>query len=225
MHHLQNLWVKEMKNKYSECFKNVRVLDVGSLDVNGNNRQFFEDSEYVGLDVAPGPNVDVVSKCHEYFPDKLFDTVISTSALEHDMYREKSLIHMYELLKPGGWLFIVACHTWATHGTQGHSPGMSGTAKMEKDGWCNYYDNVTEKHFADVFGPDYEKFWKYSGVDLSHRGKDIRFVGEKIGIDVGHKNKDIRFVGHKKINQRPNGAREQFNKAQRRNNVRNLNNK
>ena len=38
------------------------VLDIGSLDVNGNNRcHFIEPREYVGVDVGPGANVDVVS--------------------------------------------------------------------------------------------------------------------------------------------------------------------
>lgn len=233
MHYLQIQWIEQMKKQHSECFKDIRVLDVGALDINGNNRQFFKDCDYIGLDVIPGDNVDVVSICHEYEPDELFDTIISTSALEHDMYREKTLMHMYELLKPAGWLFIVACHSWKTHGTQGNSPHTSGTSQIEKwrkhykklsdnefkklfETWRGYYENVEEKHFDKVFGPDYGEFFEYSEISMSHRNKDIRFVGEKknIGIDIKQEPKDIRFIGHKKIGNN-DGARQQFNKAQR----------
>lgn len=40
----------------------LRIVDVGSLDVNGCYRELFSapNWEYVGIDVTPGPNVDVV---------------------------------------------------------------------------------------------------------------------------------------------------------------------
>ncbi len=179
MHQLQNNWINEMKRQHPKCFKNVRVLDVGSLDVNGNNRQFFEDSEYIGLDVVKGPNVDIVSKCHDYKPDELFDTIISTSALEHDMYWEKTLIHMHKLLKPGGWMFIVACKGWPVHGTKTNGPGNSGTSQITEGGWCDYYRNIKERDF-NIFVP-MEKHFSISVVDIEkHKKRDIHFVARKI---------------------------------------------
>jgi hypothetical protein len=40
----------------------VRVLDVGSYDVNGSYRHLFDKSKYhyTGLDMEEGPNVDIV---------------------------------------------------------------------------------------------------------------------------------------------------------------------
>ena len=39
----------------------LSVLDVGSFDVNGTYRDLIPDAwSYVGLDIRPGPNVDVV---------------------------------------------------------------------------------------------------------------------------------------------------------------------
>jgi hypothetical protein len=76
-----------MKELHPEHFKDNKVLDIGSLDINGNNKFLFDNSEYIGLDIAEGNNVDVVCIGHEYdAPDETFDTIISTEALEHDMY-------------------------------------------------------------------------------------------------------------------------------------------
>jgi hypothetical protein len=168
-----------MKSQHPECFKNVKVLDVGSLDVNGNNRQFFEDSEYIGIDVIKGKNVDIVSPCHQWKTDQLFDTIISTSALEHDMYYGKTLIKMYELLKPGGWLFICACRNWPVHGTKTNGPINSGTSQIDENGWSGYYRNVKSSDF-DILQPFKEKF-SISSVDIErHKAKDIHFIAQKI---------------------------------------------
>ena len=65
-------------------FDGRRVLDVGSGDINGNNRQYFGPGCYTGCDLAPGPNVDVVSPCHELpFEPATFDVIISSECLEH----------------------------------------------------------------------------------------------------------------------------------------------
>ena len=67
-----------VKNKFPEFFKNTRVVDFGSLDINGSNRQFFDDCEYTGLDIGEGKNVDIVTKAHEYnAPDSSYDVVVS----------------------------------------------------------------------------------------------------------------------------------------------------
>lgn len=41
-----------IKNKFPDFFKNKNVLDVGSLDINGNNRYLFQNCSYTGVDVA-----------------------------------------------------------------------------------------------------------------------------------------------------------------------------
>ncbi len=104
-HKTQIEWCKRVKKKYPECFVNKRVLDIGSLDVNGNNKGLFENCDYVGLDIIEGPNVDVVSIAHEFNSDELFDVVLSTNSFEHDMYFEFTLKKMIALLKPSGLMF------------------------------------------------------------------------------------------------------------------------
>ena len=49
-----------VQNTFPFFFKNKRVLDVGSGDINGNNRFLFENCSYEGNDVYNAPNVTVV---------------------------------------------------------------------------------------------------------------------------------------------------------------------
>lgn len=55
--------------------KGSRVLDCGSLDVNGAFRDSFSEHEYMGSDISPGRNVDVVQPDPFTlpFPDSHFD--------------------------------------------------------------------------------------------------------------------------------------------------------
>ena len=65
-----------------------KVRDVGSYDVNGTYKMLFPDDyfEYSGLDMVPGPNVDVCIE-NPYvwndFANESFDIVISGQAFEH----------------------------------------------------------------------------------------------------------------------------------------------
>ena len=92
MAHLeQKQFFEKVKNIKPVHFRNVRVLDIGSLDINGNLRSEFQNSIYVGVDVYHGRNVDVVGKGHEVKFDYLFDTVISAECFEHDMHYKESI--------------------------------------------------------------------------------------------------------------------------------------
>jgi hypothetical protein len=87
-------------HKYFNIYYDGNVLDIGSYDVNGNNKEYFTNCDYIGCDVAEGINVDIVSKCHELeYEDKSFNVIISTEAFQYDYYYKKSLnrlvIHKY----------------------------------------------------------------------------------------------------------------------------------
>jgi hypothetical protein len=51
-----------VKSALGDYFKNKIVLDVGSGDINGNNRYLFENCTYYGNDVIEAKNVTIVSK-------------------------------------------------------------------------------------------------------------------------------------------------------------------
>ncbi len=68
--------------------RGARVLDVGSLDVNGSPRSIFT-GEYIGIDLRLGPGVDEMvdaADLGDWFAAPLensFDLVICSSMLEH----------------------------------------------------------------------------------------------------------------------------------------------
>lgn len=164
-HKEQQLFFKYVKDKFPLKFKDCDVLDIGSLDINGNNRFLFENYNYTGVDIGPGRNVDVVSKGHEYKSDKLFDIVISSECFEHDMFYNKTIENCISLTKPNG-MFIFSCASTGRpeHGTKRTSPRNSPlTQKIQ--GWQNYYKNLTEndiRNIIDVENIFYDFEFKYN---------------------------------------------------------------
>ncbi len=83
-----------------------KVLDVGSLDVNGSVRDLF-GFDYTGIDFREGPNVDQVMNAHKLqFPANTFDVVVACELFEHDDEFWTSLKEMGRVLKKGGHLLI-----------------------------------------------------------------------------------------------------------------------
>lgn len=88
------------------------MLDVGSYDVNGTYKMLFPDDyfEYIGLDMVPGPNVDVCIE-NPYvwndFANESFDIVISGQAFEHTEFFWVTLGEMARVLKKDGLLCII----------------------------------------------------------------------------------------------------------------------
>jgi len=108
-HPQQRRFCESVKAKYPQYFKNKKVLDIGSLDVNGCNRDLFENCNYIGIDLGEGKNVDIIAAGNTYDgPDNYFDTIISTEVFEHDMFYPQTIQNVMRMLKPGG-LFVYLC--------------------------------------------------------------------------------------------------------------------
>lgn len=82
---------------------NGKVLDVGSMDINGTYKPLFKD--YTGLDLHPGKNVDLVG--WKKVDKESFDFVISGQTLEH-VKDDKGLVeNMVKALKKGGKCCVI----------------------------------------------------------------------------------------------------------------------
>jgi SAM-dependent methyltransferase len=175
--HLQQIqFCQAVKIKYPKYFKDRKVLDVGSLDINGCNRYLFDDCIYFGLDIAEGKNVDIVCKGHEYAElDESYDTIISTECFEHDMFYEKTLQNIVRLLRPGG-LFIFTCATTGReeHGTARTAPFTSPFTSQIPE-WANYYKNLTEEDVRKAL--NIEEIFK--GHQFLVKDTDLQFIGFK----------------------------------------------
>ena len=161
---------KRVKARFPEKFKQILVLDVGSLDINGNNNYLFDDCDYLGIDIVDGKNVDFISYVHKYETVLELDTIICTEMLEHDKYIYLSLRKMIELLKPGGLLLITAAHEGRKeHGTSGNDPSAS-------PGTNDYYRNVNIEEFVENLPKDEFSIF---GIEINDISKDIYFYGIK----------------------------------------------
>lgn len=177
MSHPQQIeYIQSVKDKHKKYFKNTCVLEVGSLNVNGSVRPFFENCAYIGLDVDYGPCVDVVCLGHEYdMPDGSFDTVISCECFEHNPYWIETFNNMIRLCKSGG-LIIMTCATEgrAEHGTREREPSSSPlTVKLNWD----YYKNLVQKDFEDNF--KLEDIFQVFEFKTNLESKDLYFYGIK----------------------------------------------
>jgi SAM-dependent methyltransferase len=171
-HPEQKVWCNYVKEKHPEMFKNVHVCDIGSLDINGNNRYLFENYKYVGVDICPGRNVDVISKGHEFKPSIQFDVVISSECFEHDEYWKETLNHIVNnLLKPGG-MFIFTC---ATDGR--HEHGTRRTSPADSPATQDYYMNINEDHVKTAINT-YQTFSEYK-FEVNNNTHDLYFYGIK----------------------------------------------
>jgi len=172
------LFVKQI---FGDYFVNKRVLDVGSGDINGNNRFLFENCEYDGNDVIQANNVTIVSKTKDLpFTDETFDTIISTECFEHDPEYKESFNKIYKMLKPDG-LFCFTCASTdrPEHGTRRTSPHDSYGTIGNLDDMYDYYKNITEIDLNEALNlNDSFSVWD---TYYHNNAKDLYFVGIKKG--------------------------------------------
>jgi len=152
-HQSQLDFVESVKSRFPEYFINKKVLEIGSLDINGSVRQFFADCQYIGVDLGYGKGVDIVCKGEELtYYDNTFDVAISCECLEHN---EKWAETFNNMVRMSSGLVIMTCATTGRpeHGTRRTSPSDAP--------FCNdYYLNITEQDIRD--NCDLSKFQEYS---------------------------------------------------------------
>ena len=64
MAHDEQLKFVELTQDYFVAKDNIKVLEIGSYNVNGSIRAFFPNANYTGVDLCDGPGVDIVSSGH-----------------------------------------------------------------------------------------------------------------------------------------------------------------
>lgn len=169
-------FVALVKQLLPRFFKGTKVLEIGSLDINGAVRSLFDTTDYTGVDVAPGPGVDEV--CQGQLVSHAtgtFDTVISCECMEHNPFWVETVSNMFRMTKPGG-LTIVSCATTgrAEHGTS-RTSGSDSPLSIGI-GW-EYYRNISVAEFERTFRLD---DWFEDHLLLANwHHCDLYFVGVK----------------------------------------------
>lgn len=98
-----------------EEVKGKRIIEVGSYDMNGSLQPIvkaWKPAEYVGVDIIPGPGVDIVCNADDVikkFGKEQFDVVISTEAIEHVRNWRTVISNLKNLCVPGGVILVTTC--------------------------------------------------------------------------------------------------------------------
>lgn len=136
-------WVRRIRLDFP--FSSGDILDIGSLNVNGNVRDYFNDAKsYTGIDFRSGKDVDIVMNAHDlrkHFDSNSFDTVFCMDMLEHDDKFWITCEQINSVLKPGGYLIIV-----------------QPTIDFPIHKHPNDYWRATEAAFRDIYYKDYYLF-------------------------------------------------------------------
>ena len=111
------------------------ILDLGSLDVNGSYRRYFEvfSWTYQGMDMTAGKNVDIVLQSPynwRAIKSNSVDVLISGQAFEHIEFFWITMLEIARVLKPGGLCCIIA-------------PAGGGEHKYPVDCWRFYPDGLS----------------------------------------------------------------------------------
>ena len=98
----------------------LRILDVGSYDVNGSYKPLFTSPsfEYTGLDMESGPNVDIVPATPyswNEIKDDSFDIVISGQVIEHVEFFWLTMSEIVRVAKEGALICLVAPRGFDQH--------------------------------------------------------------------------------------------------------------
>jgi SAM-dependent methyltransferase len=190
-HRQQQDFIAAVKKSFPTFFVGGRVLEIGSLDINGSVRAHFAGCKYIGLDVGHGPGVDVVCQGQDYDePSGSFDTVISCETMEHNPYWCETFVNMLRLCRPGGIVVMTcACPGRKEHGTRRTTPQDAPLIEWD------YYGNRRASDFrrSMSFRQEFTAWMFCSDVSFC----DLFFVGFRTGApaptNAGMKLRAIRW--------------------------------
>lgn len=171
-HQAQIDFVAQVKAKYPDFFSNKKVLEVGSLNINGSIREFFTGCDYLGVDLGPGRDVDMVCPGELLdFADGEFDVACSCECFEHNPKWLETFVNMVRMSR--GLVFF-SC---ATIGRPEH--GTPRTSPTDAPYCGDYYKNLAEQDFRELDLDSLFVDYAFSTNDHTH---DLYFWGVKNAV-------------------------------------------
>lgn len=162
------------KMKYLNTLKDkhLKILDVGSCDVNGTYRDLFKNKnwEYLGLDMQKGENVDIVPK-DEYnwkeIRDAEFDVIISGQAFEHIEFFWLTIKEISRIMKKNAFLCVIA-------------PSSGYEHKYPVDCWRFYPDGMRSiAKYANLTTLETYADWDNTKKYMDEVWKDCVLIAQK----------------------------------------------
>jgi len=114
MHNSSMIEMSKFVETYLDRTRTLNILDVGSYNVNGTYKVFFDSQRwsYTGMDIEPGPNVDIVGWNNVV---DTYDVIVSGQCMEHVNRPWEWIRQVNKHTVPGGLICIIAPHTWGEH--------------------------------------------------------------------------------------------------------------
>lgn len=139
----------------------VRVIEIGSRNINGTVRGLWPAAAYLGLDITAGPAVDVVADAATWLPEGLCDVVVCCEVLEHAAEWREILRNAARWLAPHGHM-IVTC---AAPNRAPHSAVDGGRVRPGE-----HYAGISAEGLRD------ELAGLFAAVSVQHVGEDVQAV-------------------------------------------------
>ena len=112
MHTSSLAHMRRLVDTYLKGHNDLNIVDIGSWDVNGSYKPLLSGPgwRYCGVDLAAGPNVDVVMTSPYQLPmaSHSVDVLVSGQAFEHIEYFWLTWLEICRVVKPGGLIFLIA---------------------------------------------------------------------------------------------------------------------
>jgi hypothetical protein len=170
-HGEQREFFAKLKERFPHYFSRVSVIEIGSLDINGSIRDFYDADKYVGVDVGAGAGVDVVVAGEDAdFADASFDVAVSAECFEHN---PEWVATFQNMIRMADKFVVMTCASEGRpeHGTTRTTPSDSPFT-VEWD----YYRNLTEADFREQF--DFDELFSLYEFSYNPVSKDLYFWGE-----------------------------------------------
>jgi len=162
-------WTKDAIDNWRQDKNNspYKVLEIGSLDINGSIRSIFSDAEsYLGIDMQEGPGVDLVTNAATFITDELVDVIVCCEVFEHTGEWPQILETSYKNLNTNGILI-------GTAAGEGRAPHSAIDENPIRD-W-EYYANVKANELRTVLEAN-----NFKNIIINNLNADIRWIAIKI---------------------------------------------
>lgn len=116
----ENAALDSLLRRFTEASRaGDRVLEIGSRARSGNTYRHLvhPGADYTGLDISPGPNVDIVGDAHHLsrHVGGVFDAVFSISVFEHLVMPWMTALEMNRVMRVGALGYVQSHPAWPLH--------------------------------------------------------------------------------------------------------------
>lgn len=192
MHKSSYIKMKYFKNKYLNPNDELKILDIGSYDKDGNYNYGIILNEkkwtYNGLDMKKGNNIDItVENPYDWkeIDNETYDLVISGQAFEHIEYFWLTLEEVKRILKPGGLFFLIVPSTGPVHKNPHDCYRFNENSMKAMAKYINFKVIEYGTNFQKISDPWYDSFLvakKPEKNDLEHLKQEMESLEHKLDL-------------------------------------------